>query len=137
MAVWSEVHLNSLTYDGRIDSEYYRSEYLQQEQQLANASLVTLEQVAVVSDGNHLSISENFVEKGVRYLRGQDLNDFFISDKNPAYISHENYELLTRSHIKTDDVLLSIVGTVGNIAVVTSKYSELTGSCKIAILRGY
>lgn len=137
MAVWSEVALKSLTDDGRLDSDYYRAEYLRQEQQLSNIPLIALEQVAFVSDGNHLSISEDFVKEGVRYLRGQDLNDFFISDTNSAYISHETYKLLTRSHMKTDDVLLSIVGTVGNVAVVTPKYDVLTGSCKIAILRPF
>jgi type I restriction enzyme, S subunit len=37
-------------------------------------------QVADVSDGNHISIADEFTELGVRYLRGQDLGDFFVSE---------------------------------------------------------
>jgi restriction endonuclease S subunit len=138
LAVWSVVNFSKLTSDLRIDSEYYQPEYLFQEEKISCLSPRKLERLAKISDGNHLSISDQFLEdenEGVRYLRGQDLTDFFIADSNPVYIPNKAYEELGRSHIYQGDILLSIVGTVGNVGLVTDKYSCLTGSCKIAIIR--
>ena len=83
-----------------------------------------------------MTIKDSFSEDGVRYLRGQDLTHFFISDANPVYIPQELYNGLSkRCHMKAGDILLSIVGTIGGVALVTDRYGSLTGSCKIAILR--
>jgi type I restriction enzyme, S subunit len=140
LAVWSVVNFSKLTSDLRIDSEYYQPEYLFQEEKILHLNPRKLERLAKISDGNHLTISDQFLEdenEGVRYLRGQDLTDFFISDSNPVYIPKKAYEELGRSHIYQGDILLSIVGTVGNVGLVTDKYSCLTGSCKIAIIRSH
>src|ERR1700674_5073905 len=111
MAVWSSVELDSLSKDFRLDAEHYQPEYLRQEKTTARLQHVELRTVANVSDGNHLSIAEQFSETGVRYLRGQDLSDFFVSDADPIYIPERIYETLSRSHMFAGDVLLGIVGT--------------------------
>jgi restriction endonuclease S subunit len=33
------------------------------------------------------------------------------------------------------DVLVSIVGTIGSVGLVTDRHGKLTGSCKLAIIR--
>jgi len=120
----------------RVDSAYYQLEYLLQENKMAALHPRPLSHLASVSDGNHMTIKHKFTNSGVRYLRGQDLSsDFFISDTNPIYIPHDEYKKLQRSHMKPGDVLLSIVGTIGSVALVTEEYQQLTGSCKIAIIR--
>jgi len=120
----------------RVDSEYYQPKYLTQGDKIATLHPRPLSDLALVTDGNHMTISDKFTDSGVRYLRGQDLSsDFFISDANPIYIPHNEYEKLQRSHMKPGDVLLSVVGTIGSVAIVTEKYPHLTGSCKIAIIR--
>jgi type I restriction enzyme M protein len=135
MAVWSEVLFDDLTRDRRLDAEYYKPVYLEQERRVKLLASKPLNSLAAVSDGNHLTISNQFSDEGVRYLRGQDLNDFFVSDSNAVYIPEEAYDKLKRSHMFPGDVLLSIVGTIGNVALVTEQYTKLTGSCKIAIIR--
>ncbi len=92
--------------------------------------------MAEISDGNHLSIAEDFSSEGVRYLRGQDLCDFFISDADPIYIPEKCYENIARSQIYSGDVLLGIVGTIGTVGLVTHRSGKLAGSCKLAIVRG-
>lgn len=82
-----------------------------------------------------MTIKDEFSDEGIRYLRGQDLGDLFISDSNPVYIPRELYDGMPRCHMKPDDVLLSVIGTVGSVSLVTDKYDFLTGSCKIVILR--
>lgn len=120
----------------RLDAEYYQPEYLESQNKLAQWPTSQLIDVAKVSDGNHGSISESFsATDGVRYLRGKDLNDFFVSDDNPIYIPESEYLKIKRSHIFKEDVLVSIVGTVGLVSIVADDFDKLTGNCKIAILR--
>lgn len=118
----------------RLDAEYYQPEYLSYTTLLKKIPLASLSDLCQVSDGNHMTISEQFVDSGVRYLRGKDLQDFFISDSDPVYIPNSIYGKLKRSHIFFEDVLVSIVGTVGLVGIVADKRDVLTGNCKIAIL---
>ena len=69
---------------------------------------------------------------------GKDINtDFFIENANPVYIPESKYseKQMTRSHFSSGDVLLSILGTIGSLSLVTDTLKKSTGSCKIAILR--
>ena len=137
MAVWSSVEVDDLSKDFRLDAEHYQPEYLAQERATTKRHSVELQTVADVSDGNHLSIAEEFSESGVRYLRGQDLSDFFISDADPIYIPDKIYRTLIRSHILAGDVLVGIVGTIGSVGLVTKRHGNLTGNCKLAIIRAH
>ncbi|WP_448268565.1 hypothetical protein [Nostoc sp. DSM 114159] len=58
MAVWSIVNYSQLPLDLRLDSEYYQPEYLFQEKKISNLHPRYLQNLAMISDGNHLTISE-------------------------------------------------------------------------------
>lgn len=120
----------------RLDPEYYDPGYINKERELSALNTSTLEDLCLVTDGNHMSISEHFQSTGYRYLRGQDLSEFFIDDENPVYIPENQFKKLKeRSGIEHYDVLVSIVGTIGRISFVTDEWEPLTANCKIAILR--
>ncbi|MFM2449747.1 MAG: hypothetical protein RIS44_2197 [Pseudomonadota bacterium] len=106
---------------------------------VSNANVETMNQVAYVSDGNHLSIANEFGDEcdGVRYLRGQDISGAMIlDDRNPVFIPHSEYAKLARSHIFVDDVLITIVGAnTGQTALVDEAPAKLTANCKLGILR--
>jgi hypothetical protein len=91
VAVWSEVRFSELTSDLRLDAEHYRPEYLRQEGVITALPHKPLAALAAVSDGNHVSIAGQFSETGVRYLRGQDLSDFFVADGDPVYVPETTY----------------------------------------------
>ena len=135
MAVWSAVKVSNLSPDIRWDAEHYKPEYLKQAAAMAARKTSPLRDVATISDGNHFSIAEEFSDEGVRYLRGQDLSDFFISDADPIYIPEKLYNSLARSHMHMGDVLVGIVGTIGSVGLVTERHGKLTGNCKLAIVR--
>lgn len=134
MITFSIIQKSQLEGAHRLDAEYYQPEYLNYSSSLEKFPLVRLSEVCLVTDGNHSTISEKFTDSGVRYLRGKDLQDFFISDSDPIYIPENIYEKLKRSHIFQDDVLVSIVGTIGLVGIVADRFDRLTGNCKIAIL---
>lgn len=121
----------------RIDAEFFQGKYLKLFEKFKNKRLENLSKVADVSDGNHFTISEFFVEEGVPYYRGQDVvGHFFIEQAVSKAITFEAFQqpFMRRSHLQKGDVLLSVIGTVGEISLVKTK-RDATCSCKLAILR--
>lgn len=133
----SEIRLSDLERTSRIDAEFYQKKNLLVKQILNKWDKSAFSECFNVSDGNHMSISNEFCNEGVPYYRGQDIYNLFIENSSPLHISNEAYNKPTmrRSYLKKGDVLMSIVGAiVGNSALVTSD-REATCSCKLAILR--
>jgi type I restriction enzyme, S subunit len=121
----------------RIDAEYFQRRFLRSAALIERWDRDHVAGLADVSDGNHFSISDDFVEKGVPYYRGQDVTGrFFIETAAPIHITREAYDQghMVRSHLKRGDVLLSIIGTIGELSLVASD-DPATCSCKLAILR--
>lgn len=132
----NEIYIKELERTSRLDSEFYKKENIDALAGINKFQHVNLNEVVFISDGNHMAISESFIDKGIPYYRGQDTHHFFIENANPICIDNKTFNspYMLRSHIKRGDVLLSIVGTIGKLSLV---YTELgaTCSCKLAILR--
>jgi len=131
-----ELSLSSLERTKRIDSEFYRKVNLSILNILNKAKHTPLTDFFMVSDGNHMSISDDFRQEGIKYYRGADIYNFFIEDASPVCISEEmfNRSVMKRSHLAEGDILMSIVGIIGNISLVRTSAKQ-TCSCKLAILR--
>lgn len=124
--------------DCRLDAEFYQPKYIHSITTLNHIRYEPLNRLASISDGNHLKIAENFLdEPGVRYLRGQDISsDMIISDRNIVYIGDELFSPLKRSHIKHNDILVTIVGAnTGLVGLVYNPPKKLVASCKLGIVR--
>lgn len=132
----SVVPLASLERTLRVDAEFYSKKNLLVASQLSAMPHIPITDAFDVSDGNHMSISDDFQESGVPYYRGQDSCHMFIEDASPVCIGLRNYQktVMQRSHLHKDDVLLSIVGTIGNVSYVATEEKAIC-SCKLAILR--
>ncbi len=133
----SEITLRNLERTVRIDAEFYKKENLNIVEKLKRTSFYPFTEFFTVSDGNHMSISENFIQDGVPYYRGQDIYHVFIEEADPVCIDEKIYEhpQMQRSHLHARDVLMSIVGAiVGNSAIVSAN-KKATCSCKLAIMR--
>jgi type I restriction enzyme M protein len=130
------INLSELERTHRIDSEFFRKEYLEASAILETKSLSPITNFVKVFDGNHAKISDSFTDSGVPYYRGQDMHHFFIEQSSPIYIDTDTYNLsyMKRSHLKKGDVLLSIVGTIGSVSLVKTN-QDATCNCKLAILR--
>lgn len=140
MALISVVRKTSLERTLRIDSEYYQPAYLESALRLCNVTTARLSKIAMVSDGNHLTIAESFQDvPGVRYLRGQDVSsEMMIEERNQVYIPEEIYEKIKRSHVNKGDILVTIVGAnTGLIALAYNTPEKLSASCKLGIARAH
>ena len=122
----------------RIDSQFFRPEYVDSYNVVISGSYDTLSEIAHITDGNHLKIAENFDNAdGVRYLRGQDLSrDMMLHDRNTVYIPEAWFDSLKRSHIYKNDILITIVGAnTGLVGLVYEPPRELVANCKLGIIR--
>lgn len=77
-----------------------------------------------------------FAEIGVPFIRVQNLVDGAVSlDVDPLYISNDTHKKLKRSIIYPNDILVSIAGTIGRTAVVSSETAEMNCNQAVAIIR--
>jgi hypothetical protein len=133
------VALSALERTLRIDAEYFQRKFLADQAEIAAIPSSPIPDLAGVSDGNHFTISDAYVEGegGIPYFRGQDVSGTFFADPARGIrITREAYDrrYMRRSHLRRGDVLLSIVGTIGASALVDFD-DPATCSCKLAILR--
>ncbi len=122
----------------RIDPQFFHPEYVASFNVVLNGSYSTLSEIAHITDGNHLKIAENFDSAdGVRYLRGQDLStDMILHDRNIVHIPESCFDLLKRSHISPNDILITIVGAnTGLVGLVYDPPKKLVANCKLGIAR--
>lgn len=133
----NEIYKSELERTARIDAEFYKKENLKVSAQLKTTDFHSVTEYFYISDGNHMSISDAFQKKGIPYYRGQDIYNVFIESALPICIDKSTFlhPHMTRSHLQSGDVLMSIVGAiVGNSALVSSN-EDATCSCKLAIIR--
>jgi len=130
--------LSEANKNARIDSQFFRPEYVSSYKTVENSSNATLSEIAYITDGNHLKIAENFDDaEGVRYLRGQDLSkNMILHDRNIVHIPESCFDSLKRSHIHKDDILITIVGAnTGLVGLVYDPPKKLVANCKLGIAR--
>ncbi len=132
---FSEVNLSS---DLRIDAEYYPSFYLDRLNLLNhknNDQLSNLVKFVVGPFGSTVTVDKYVDKSGYRYIRNKDINNFLISDVDPALVSEDVYKLLSKYHIQKDDLLFTVVGTLGKVAIAQEKDNKSIFSCKSTLLR--
>lgn len=134
----NEVFLSDLERTSRIDSEFYSRANTDALEDLIKNNALPITQFVTVTDGNHLTISDSYCDEGgIPYYRGTDTNNFFIEQAtNHLKITQSAFNVpnMQRSHLKKGDVLMSIVGTVGNLSLAITN-ANATCSCKLAIMR--
>ncbi len=100
--------------------------------------VVTIDDVTeIVTKGTTpTTIGGRFTEKGINFIKVESLTESgaFIKSKF-AHIDDETNQLLKRSVIKKGDVLFSIAGTIGRVAVITNEILPANTNQAIAIIR--
>lgn len=134
----SEIKYCDLEFSGRIDAEYYQKRFLRYEEQVkARNSLVMggLCHFLIGPFGSAYDTS-NYVETpGYRYIRGQDVKPFFVKDDSPRYMAESDYLRLKKYALLENDLLISVVGTLGNACIVQAKELPAIFSCKSTAVR--
>ena len=91
-----------------------------------------------ISDGNYSSKyprSEEFVEEGIPFIRGNNMVDGDISDDEMYYIAPEKHAILLKGHVKAGDVLITTRGNIGQVAIVPERHEDSNINAQIVLLR--
>lgn len=134
----SEVQLSGLEYSGRLDSEYYRPEFLSNEKMLRarkSEPLSSLSNFLIGPFGSAFAVENYTEDKTYRYIRGKDVKPMCLMDDDNVYMPKSDFERLSRYSLKANDILVSVVGTLGNAAIIEAENTPAIFSCKSAVLR--
>jgi type I restriction enzyme S subunit len=82
------------------------------------------------------TLGKNYVTSGINFLKAESISDTgdFIESKF-AFIDNETDKLLSRSRIQSNDVLITIAGTIGRVAIVPSRILPANTNQAIGIVR--
>ena len=76
-----------------------------------------LDTITDVRDGTH--DSPQYVETGHPFITSKNVKDGFINYEDIQYVSDKDYEEINkRSKVDKNDILMGMIGTIGNIALV-------------------
>jgi Type I restriction modification DNA specificity domain len=109
----------------RFDSNYFQKQYLVEESVLRKRGSKRLIDVGaeVRSFGAYsLNNEVSYLESGVPFIRGVNMKDGRVNFADMLYISEGAHSLLWKSEVKDGMVLLSMSGTIGDVAIATSNW---------------
>lgn len=127
MAQISTIKYSEIQNAHRNDAEYFKPEYLEIEKKINFLNHFYLSKKEVVSGpfGSTLK-SEEYLTKGVYFIRVQDIKDrFFLETENMVCISEKSNNKIKNSELETGDLVISKVGnTIGLIARIDEKMKK-------------
>jgi hypothetical protein len=111
----------------RFDAEFFHPEVLLYEERINKLHGKTVKEYGceVVSGPFGSSLrSESYLASGIPFIRISDLKDFLIDDNKLTYISEEDHARLSSSRLQVGDLVLSKVGNIGVVSIVTDQIGE-------------
>ncbi len=136
----SEVSLSALEFSSRLDSEYYRPSLLEYERIISsqsNSNLSELSDFLIGPFGSAFTVDKYTNVEDYRYIRGKDVKPLKLKDDDNVFMPEEDYYRLEKYALRENDILVTVVGTLGNAALVTKKDLPAIFSCKSTVLRPF
>ena len=133
MAVWNSINLSDVRSGFRIDSEFYRSEYIEKDRKLSKLRTSPLSHLAKVTDGEHGSVK--FTENGVKYLTAEHVKQGYIDADSARFVCVEVDRRNARASVRAGDVLISIKGTLGEVGLAEENLLPANMNRDVAIIK--
>lgn len=109
----------------RVDSTYFQKEYLKDEGLIRSHRHDFLEKLStdIKSFGAYsLNNEVEYLDDGVPFIRGVDMKNGTINFDSITHISESAHQLLWKSEVKPEMVLLSMSGTIGDVAIALKNW---------------
>lgn len=109
----------------RFDSNFFLKEFLKDENLIRNKKHKSLKEIGVslLSFGAYsLNNDVEYIDSGVPFIRGINMKKGRIDFSNMIHISERANSLLWKSEVKPETVLLSMSGTIGDVAIASKKW---------------
>lgn len=111
----SEVRLSDLEFSGRIDSEYYKKEFLLFEDRVTSLNHEFLHGIVsflVGPFGSAFDTANYESDSGYRYIRGQDVKPFLLQDTEGRYMPSSDFQRLSKYALQANDIFTSVPLTI-------------------------
>lgn len=134
----SILKLSELEFTKRIDTEYYRKKFLKIENRIRETNHAILGELGGLKIGPFGSAfkTENYVkDRTYRYIRGKDVKPLVLMEDDNVYMPKADYYRLEKYALQENDVLVSVVGTLGNAAIINKQALPAIFSCKSTAIR--
>lgn len=134
----SEILKSELEFSGRIDAEYYQKKYLAYQDIINRHDVLPLFKIAAFLIGPFGSAydTSSYVEQSdYRYIRGQDVKPFLLQDTSPRYMADSDFFRLKKYALSSNDILVSVVGTLGNACIIQNHEIPAIFSCKSTAIK--
>ena len=129
--------IRSKNFDFRIDSEYFKKEYILIENLIKKNNCKDLSELSLkISDGTHFT--PNYIENGGKFLSALNVSDnYFDLEAGFKYISQEEHKsLYSRCNPESGDVLLRKVGVgLRKACVVPQNIEEFSIFVSVALIK--
>ena len=138
MAVWSKTTTTDIYNVSRVDAEYYRPEYVNAErliESMPHDKLSSYGRFIPGPFGSAFQVKNYDFKSTYRYIRGRDVKPFILQEDQNVYVPDSAYHRLVKYSVELNDLMISVVGTLGNASIVTSNEVPAIFSCKSTIFR--
>ncbi len=119
----SEIKLSAILLEKnvfRFDAEYYKKEYLHEENARNKFKNILLGKIAYITDGQH-GYHEVDETSDIKHLTAKNAKNWFADDIDADRIAKWVDDNNQRSSLKKDDIILSTRGSVGYCSIVDSE----------------
>ena len=117
----------------RLDAEYFKKEYLELKKTIYQYPHQQLGAFSKVTDGEHGSVT--FEDDGIKYLTAEHIKEGFIDISNIRYVNEEVDIRNRRASVEVNDILLSIKGTLGEVAIADKWLLPANMNRDVAIIK--
>lgn len=140
MITFSIIKKSQIEGTHRIDAEHFQPIFLDLEKKLYSTKSYKfwgdIEGRFITGPFGSEFIVDNYsTESNYRYVRGKDVKEFFLLDDDNVYIPKSDFERLKKYSLKEGDILVSVVGTLGNVSIIDSSVPPAIFSCKSTAFR--
>ena len=119
----------------RLDSEYYHPKYIKLEKELNKYDTISISSFAKVTDGEHGSVE--LVSNGIKYLTAENIKKGYVEINSVRYVSKKVDERNKRARVNVGDILVSIKGTLGEIAIAEKSLLPANMNRDVAIIKPF
>ncbi|WP_271801626.1 restriction endonuclease subunit S [Commensalibacter communis] len=132
------INKSFLENSSRIDAEFYQKKFIADENvlKMRNSSLLSDHANFLIGPfGSAFTVDNYTSDTTYRYIRGKDVKPMRLQCDDNVYMPKDDYNRLVKYALKENDILLSVVGTVGNAAIVKKENLPAIFSCKSTVVR--
>lgn len=121
----SEIRYNQAIERLRFDADYYKPKYIGLEKFLKSKKfhIKTIKDLSIFVKKGIFDISpEKYKSSGIPLFRVQNIRNIFVNTNNLVYIAKSDHIVEKKTELEPGDILISKVGTIGNVAMITNEF---------------